>query len=336
MSEHTNLGSSPESANECTQFSWSGPLTPPGAFGPRESFIVAYDRIATLAKVARRPSVVVAAVGPYGQVIEALLVEDRRALVVGRHTRCGLRLDEKAVALRHLALLVRYDEQGTPVLHLWDLNTGQCFVTEDEQLNSAVIAEGAVYAAIGPYALWMVPSGGVAGKGWPAQAEAAWSALPPRQFLDRRTPRTLAGAPQPRLSAERQERDPEHSIVTVLGPALFLDGCDDEMPWGELRIELANRKQKNRVSAERLEHGVLIGRYERCGIALSDGQNKVSRVHLLMVRIAGEIWAIDTASTHGLWRDRHRVGAAVLANPDELTLGNVAIVGWRRLPLAAA
>ena len=336
MSEDTNTGSPSWPNNECTLISQGSPLAAQAAFGPRQSFIVAYDRIATLGKVARRPSVVVAAVGPHGQVLEALLVEDRRALVVGRHTRCGLRLREQPVALRHLALLVRYDEEAAPVVHLWDLNTGHPFLTEDEQSNAAVIAEGPVYAAIGPYALWVVPSGGVARKGWPVHAEAAWDMLPQRHFMDRRLPRELARAPRPPVAAEHCARDPEHSNITQLGPVLVLDGCDDEMPWGEIRIELASLKQKNRVSAERLEHGVLIGRYERCGIAFRDRLNTVSRVHLLLVRIAGEIWAIDTASTHGLWRDRRRVDADVLKNPDQLMLGEVAMVCWRRLPLAAA
>lgn len=336
MSEHTNVRSPSRPGNECTQIGPSSPLAAEVAFGPHESFVVAYDRIATLGKVARRPSVVVAAVGPYGQVLEALLVEDRRALVIGRHTRCGLRLSDETVSLRQLALLVRYDEREAPVVHLWDLNTGHPFFTEDQQPSAAVIAEGSVYVTIGPYALWIVPSGGVAGQGWPAHAEAAWQTLPPRQFIDRRSPRALADAPRPQLLAERCPRDLDHSFVTMLGPALVLDGCDDEMPWGEIRIELTGLKQKNRVSAERLEHGVLIGRYERCGIAFRDRRNNVSRVHLLMVRIAGEVWAIDTASTHGLWRAGRSVTADVLSDPDQLTLGDVATISWRRLRQAAA
>ena len=336
MSEQTNIGGSSRPSNECTRISLGSPPTEQTAFGPRESFIVAYDRMATLAKVARRPSVVVAAVGPYGQVLEALLVEDRRALVVGRHTHCALRLSGESVSLRHLALLVRYDEQGAPVVHLWDLNTGHPFLTEDQQPSAAVIAEGPVYAAIGSSALWVVPSGGVADKGWPAQAEEAWHMLAPRQFIDRRSPRALVGTPRPQRLSSRHARDPEHSFITMLGPALALDDSDDELPWGEIRIELSGHKQKRRVSAERLEQGVLIGRYERCGIAFSDRHRNVSRVHLLLVRIAGEIWAIDTASTHGLWRGEHRVTAEVLADPDQLKLGDVATIAWRRLPMAAA
>lgn len=335
MAEPINIGGSSRQSNECTRINAGGPPMVQEAFGPRESFLVAYDRMATLGKVARRPSMVVAAVGPYGQVLEVLLVEDRRALVVGRHTHCALRLSGDSVSLRHLALLVRYDEQA-PVVHLWDLNTGHPFLTEDQQPSAAVIAEGPVYAAIGSSALWVVPSGGVANKGWPAQAEAAWELLAPRQFIDRRSPRALAGAPRLLRPSPRHARDPEHSFVTMLGPALALDDYDDELPWGEIRVELSGHKQKCRVSAERLEQGVLIGRYERCGIAFSDQHRNVSRVHLLLVRIAGELWAIDTASTHGLWRGERRVGADVLADPDQLKLGEVATVSWRRLPMATA
>jgi hypothetical protein len=151
--------------------------------------------------------------------------------------------------------------------------------------------------------------------------------------LDRRTPRDRSAALPNRVPAARFSG----ASVTLAGAPLVLEeDCDDEIPWGELRIELVDFKQKNRVSAERLEHGVLIGRYDRCGITFTDSTSRVSRVHLLIVRIDNEIWAIDTASTHGLWRGGHKVTAVVLTDPDQLALGNAATVRWRRLGMAAA
>ena len=76
---------------------------------------------------------------------------------------------------------------------------------------------------------------------------------------------------------------------------------------------------------------MLLGRYERCGILLAEGAG-LSRVHLLLVRMGGEMLAIDTASTNGTWRGPVEVRTTALEDSDSLELGASLVVHWRRLP----
>lgn len=50
---------------------------------------------------------------------------------------------------------------------------------------------------------------------------------------------------------------------------------------------------------------MLFGRYERCDndglTVLSNG--RISRVHMLLIEIANRVYAIDAASTNGIWVD---------------------------------
>jgi pSer/pThr/pTyr-binding forkhead associated (FHA) protein len=62
----------------------------------------------------------------------------------------------------------------------------------------------------------------------------------------------------------------------------------------------------------------------------------VSRVHLLLVRIDEELWAIDTASSNGVRRAGARVAAEVLADDDALDIAESVVIRWRRTKLAQA
>jgi pSer/pThr/pTyr-binding forkhead associated (FHA) protein len=302
--------------------------------GPRAAFLVAYERLSLLAGVAGGPAVVVAAVDPDARVIASLQVRDRRALIIGRHTRCGLRLPAGVVSLRHVAALVRF-EGARPVIHLRDLATGHPFLTEDGQPNAGVIADGPLYASIGGYALWFVPCQGPGAPPWGRRAEEAWSTLAPRSFLDRRPPgEGLPGAPMPapRPARPRAAIHDEITSVTHLGPPLLLDDGDDpEIAWGTLRLSDGTRREKRAISAERLERGVLLGRYGRCSILLATPENTVSRVHALLVRLGAEVWIIDTASTNGTKRGEDDVSAEVLRDADTLSLGREITLSWQRI-----
>jgi hypothetical protein len=301
---------------------------PKGApLAAREAFLIAHERLAQLAAIARGPSVVAAAVSARGQVAEALLLGDGEALVIGRHTECELRLRDPQIALRHLVLHVSAQAGQPPTVRLWDLATGRPFRTEDGARSAAVIAEGFLYASIGPYAIVIAPASALQ---WAASAAAAWDALPPRQFIDRRD-----GRPQPKLLAGADDFGPS-THVTQVRPASSL-GEGEGPPWAELRILYGKDRQKSvPVALEHLQRGVLIGRYDRCGVKLALDGN-ISRVHLLLVRIAGDLWAIDTASTNGTRADGKRLSAAILGDDDWVELGETRIrLNLRRLQHAAA
>jgi FHA domain-containing protein len=296
----------------------------------REAFIAAHGELSGLAREVRRPMVLVAAVDEHGRVVDAVGVESGHSLVIGRHTGCGLRLECDSVSLRHLVAHARPAAPGTPpLLWLWDLHTGRPFMTEDGRFNAAVRTQGPLYAAVGPYALLFIPLQGPGEAPWPARAEAVWRALPARRFLDQRSAGAAALA---RPGRRRLDGRPYQTDVSRLGALLTLsEPGEPESPWAELRLEWEGRVERHVLSRERLGQGVLLGRYERCGIRLSQGLGSLSRVHLLLVRLGEEVLAIDTASTNGTWRGHMEIETTRLHEQDSLVLGNRLRLHWRRL-----
>jgi hypothetical protein len=204
-------------------------------------------------------------------------------------------------------------------------------MTEDGHPNEAVMAQGPLYAAVGQYALLFIPTRGRFGGTWLARAEEAWRALPPRQFIDRHHPNAarLQRSMRLRLDGRQYQTD-----ISRMGPLLSLSEYEGGEPsWGELRLVRDREVERHSISRERLAQGVLLGRYDRCGIRLS-GLGSISRVHLLLVRLGEDVLAIDTASTNGTWRGRKEIETTTLGDPDSLELGSFLRLHWRRLPFS--
>jgi len=313
--------------------------TPAIAPGPEDAFSAAYPRLSALAAGADPASVVVAAVGPDGEVAGAALVAARSAVVVGRHSECHLRLPHASISLRQIVILVRPPDGGAPIVHLWDLHTPQPMLTEGNRPGGALIVDGATCLTIGPYALWVVPARGVAGRGWPSDAFAALLARPRVQYLDQKPPEPAMPHAAPARAARAAHTGddswgswPERTLITRVPPPVVLDASDDGPPVGSLRFRYAGQDERYQVSAERLARGVLVGRYDRCNVlAADDDINAISRVHVLLVRIGGEVWAIDTASTNGVWLGDREVFAEVLDDRCSLGLGTVGWLDWQAL-----
>jgi hypothetical protein len=306
------------------------PVPPARPFDAHAAFLAAYDRLNSLARIARGAAVLVVAVAPHARVVESVIVESGHSLVIGRHTHCGFRLRDETISLRHLVAHAEHGAPGAaPALRLWDLNTAQFFLTEDGEPTAAVKAEGVLYAALGPYALLFVPTRGPTEPPWPARAEEAWSALPPRQFIERQPPN--ATRMQHARAPRRLDGQDYYTPIHRMAPLLLLgehEGPQDA--WGELMLEQKQWVSTHHVSLARLEQGVLLGRYERCGIPLGE-MHCLSRVHLLLVRLGEEVLAIDTASTNGTCRGALKLDSGPLGEQDSLTLAGVLQVHWRRL-----
>ncbi|AKI98528.1 pSer/pThr/pTyr-binding forkhead associated (FHA) protein [Archangium gephyra] len=317
--------------NERTRVATLGSLKPRlSPLDAHDAFISAYDRLSGLARIARQPAVLAVAVDAHARVVEAVLVESGHSLVIGRHTGCGLRLTSGEVSLRHLVLHAQSDAPGVaPVIRLWDLNTEHPFRTEDGQPNTAVSSQGLLYVSLGGYALLFIPTRGPSEPPWSERAEQAWRALPSRQFIDRRSPAA------PRLvrarSLQAEERG-DYTNIVRLGPLRLLLGEHEgpEAAWGELRLEGENKRERHRISLECLEQGVLLGRYERCGILLAK-LGQISRVHLLLIQVGATLLAIDTASTNGTWRGSTQIETTPLEDSDSLELGDELWLHWSRL-----
>lgn len=313
------------------------PLAPESArrapLGPRAAFLAAYETLEELAEIVSGPAFLLAAVDPRGNVTASLALPDRRALILGRHTECGLRIQDTTVALRQVAALARCEGERL-IIHVRDLGTDAPFITEDGTASSGVMADGPLYIALGSVAVWFLP--------WPgtrftASAEQVWDALPARTFIDRRAPeagvrRALVDEPARSLSTRPPPSMESTQVTHFEAPLLLDDGDEPEVGWGTLKISRAGGPRVQRsVSAERLEQGILLGRYDRCSLVIQTPQNTLSRVHVLLLRIGGEVWIVDTASTNGVERGGERVLAEVLRDSDRLELGSEITLEWTRI-----
>jgi hypothetical protein len=219
-------------------------------------------------------------------------------VVVGRHDRCDLSLHrDPTLSLRH-AVIGACAAGGEMRLRFLDLHSGLGFHTEDGQRCEALSAHGAMFVRMGSYHLFLLPTGSLAPLPWGSSAEETWKMIPDRIYRDFRV------APRhPEMAALRADPSRPQSIITrIIDPPGMLrplrPALGDRGPR-VARIELASQSGQERFSLHEaeLERGLLVGRYERCQLGASD--DKMSRVHLLIIRDGGQTWAIDTASTNG-------------------------------------
>ena len=276
-----------------------------------DAFRTAHPHIVALAP-GQGSQLAVFAVDGLGQVTHTLVAPDR-FLVLGRHTRCPLRLDDPAISLRHL--VAHWTRDPSPTIRLWDLRTGQPFVTEDATPTSAVVADGVLLASIGRYTLIFVPPGLLA----EGDAATAWAALPERRFATARV-------------ARGRTPSSAGTVTHTLPPVVFGSDAacaspDAPAAEGKLVLEGPEGRIERRVTAEQLDRGLLFGRYGRCELS-SEADAGLSRVHLLVVRVDDRIWAIDTASTNGTRHNGVPITASALGGQASLLLARRCIVRW--------
>lgn len=123
----------------------------------------------------------------------------------------------------------------------------------------------------------------------------------------------------------RSQRGPTRASVELVGA--------DEQPLGALRLSAGADAQTVTLSERVLDEGVLLGRYERCdthGASVIDIDG-ISRVHVLVIRVDGVVYAVDTASTNGTYLARgDEVRIVGLSGGTELILGDdLAHMEWR-------
>jgi hypothetical protein len=264
------------------------------------------------------PQMLVAAVAPDGSVRSAVLSAGS-FLVIGRHSQCTLQLEDPNVSLRQLVVHWSQDK-GVPLIRLWDLHTGRGFCTEDGRLTRAVAAERLLLGSVGRFAIGVLPIGP---EGPLDDPHLAWESLPERRF---------AAA---RLASDRPRGGLRDSTVThTLPPVVF--GSDPVVGRvaGMMRVEGTDGNTECRISEDQLDRWLLFGRYERCQLALV-GDHMLSRVHLMVVRVGEQLWAVDTASTNGTRRNGAPVSASPLQGAASLLLGRECLVRWKPAPTGA-
>jgi hypothetical protein len=250
-------------------------------------------------------------------------------VVVGRHDRCDLSLHrDPTLSLRH-AVISACATGGEMRIRFLDLQSGLGFHTEDGQRCEALTADGAMFVRMGSYHLFLLPTGSLAALPWCATADETWKTIPERVYRDHRVaPRHPAAA----IALHAEPTRPQTIITRIVEPPGMLrplrpapGARGPRVAW----IELASSTGQERFSLHEaeLDRGILVGRYERCQLGASD--DKMSRVHLLIIRDGGVTWAIDTASTNGTKVGGEAVRRAPVNDGTSLELGKQIVVRWQ-------
>jgi hypothetical protein len=261
-----------------------------------------------------------------------------RAGVIGRHSECDLMIPTQhiCVSLRHVVVLARRLPDNRVQIEVVDLATGMGFADEKGDTRHSVTSEGPMFLRIGTVTLFLTLtpvcfSGG-------ETAKEAYQCLPERQFLDE-----VDFSASPQLRSVQEQSMPEESIPVLgsrvstrvrskIGPVFgSLDLCDaDETPAGALSFRSGRNRVVRSVGSMALQRGVLIGRYSRChlGPKIQSDDSRISRVHLLLIQDGSEVMAIDTASTNGTRINGEYKKFRVLAEGDELDLGEGLKLLW--------
>jgi len=272
-----------------------------------ESFFEHYEAIRAWMNEPRRPGLAVVALDAAGIQAKAHLRAPSTGInsagvntaIVGRHGRCEIFLpDDPSLSLRHIAVLLTPDLR----FRLVDLRTAGGFTDAQGTDLRALQADETFFIRCGKYTILFAPFDGKSA-GWPETPEAIWGVLRER-------------------SASRYA----HPRPSVPEDGLLSDG---EEALGELIIASEEGTGTMAVGRQAATSGILLGRSDRCDgdFLLSDPH--ISRVHLLIVEIAGRLYAIDTASKNGVWArgGEHRVRQ--LESGTILSICGRATVEWR-------
>ena len=236
--------------------------------------------------------------------------------VAGRHSCCDLRLDgDPEVALRHMLVRAQLAPGGeVPMLRLLDLYTTQGF-----RFNADAIPHESSALVVGPLAMYVGRNAFVAlpGRAPELPVELPAVEIEPASRTPYRSPALAPAGAVPRWThVSLLARAPSvHELRSTGGTGLQLKGEQRPAPSGLARFALERQGAGEcvEVGVSELDTGILIGRASKCDrrfASLLD--EKVSRVHLLVMQDAGETVAYDLASTNGTYVRGTRLRRSVL------------------------
>ncbi len=289
---------------------------------PRALFIEGYPSFAAMCRAVDEPGLAVIAMDDAtGAVIGNCGLRPcvgRPAIAtLGRHERCEIPLWHDGIALRHLAIVIdpltSYKRGAGVPYRVFDLRTTLGLADETGRELRGFRAEGPAIVRCGGHTIFMLPLGDPSD--WPEAAADAWEMLPERVYLDER--------------ASASPRSRKASLIFRI-PALrtTTDQLPDE-PVAHLEVRQQRRTNVIGIGHTALQNGVLIGRYGRCDLPASEDAS-LSRVHALLLEVAGRHVIADLSSTYGLGPiggDRARVVA--LIDGTQLLLGTSTQLTWR-------
>lgn len=326
-------GLSREDADNSGTICFSWPTPPLPAF--REAFLGNYEAIRAQVEGLSGPGLVVAVVGPSGfegSAAVSAMPDAINVLTVGRHGQSSLFLSgDPSMSLRQGAVIVYPFVAGERVrFRILDLRATLPFQDERGNGFEALEANGPVFLRSGRCVFFLFPREPGA-SAWPVSAEEAWEGMPERTYLEEVGVESAGRRARGILDAR-----PDHAQTLVLslpGPFLESDKLlhEAESPRGQLVVRSGEGEMTLTLGAAAAARGVLLGRYDRC-----DGSHRpvlsnpaISRVHALVIELAGKLWVVDAGSTNGVWQGGQRVPQTVLRTGHLVGLaGSVASLEW--------
>jgi len=307
----------------------------------RELFLEHYERVRNWCFSEKRRGIALVALGDdsvEGAAFVASKPDTVATALLGRHTRSDLRLrGDSSVSLRHLVLLVypRRPLGQRPRYRLLDLRTAEGFLDERGKRLRAIDADGPAFIRCGCHTLLFFPVE-ESDSGWPEAAEAGWEQIPERLYIDE--VETEAKLPDWEKNSDRAweadelpqlTKDPT-LVHSVAGPEIAVEAllAVGEEALGELHIASPRGRATVVVGRTAARAGILLGRSRRCDAGRVLLARTISRVHLLVIEIAGTLYAIDTASSNGTFSRDGRERVAPLDGSSSLSLGDFAVLDF--------
>ena len=197
-------------------------------------------------------------------------------LIVGRHERCDVVLSrDNDVSLRHMLIRATRGPHGQIHLRAIDLRSRVGLLSEDGKRCEAIASKGPLFLQVASYVLFLLPTGpGI--KPWAADADATWRNFAPRN-------QEILPPPQP-LKSRAAPSPGSARLATIT--------IQSSSP------QAGDLTSTHAVWSDQLDRGILVGRDDRCSHGGVEEGN-LSRVHLVLLSVDDEVWAIDTASTNG-------------------------------------
>ena len=197
-------------------------------------------------------------------------------LIVGRHERCDVVLSrDNDVSLRHMLIRATRGPHGQIHLRAIDLRSRVGLLSEDGKRCEAIASKGPLFLQVASYVLFLLPTGpGI--KPWAADADATWRSFAPRN-------QEILPPPQP-LKSRAAPSPGSARLATIT--------IQSSSP------QAGDLTSTHAVWSDQLDRGILVGRDDRCSHGGVEEGN-LSRVHLVLLSVDDEVWAIDTASTNG-------------------------------------
>ena len=259
-----------------------------------------------------------------------------QTVIMGRHSQCPLRLLCPSISLRHI-ILILYPKSADFQYQLIDLNSTTGFSIDEEETSFSMWANGAVFIRIRQYSFFILAPQQI---DWNESEPKIWLQLSNRNYEWSNRQRLSNSSFNISMPIEQDEYQQDMSniedksnSISIQHPPIWLNESNILNPYARLDILFKHGTKRILLSEEMLERGILIGRYERCGISL-DGStefNPISRVHCLFITILGTNYVIDTASTNGTVLFHERITQKKLIAKAPIILAETLIMSWEQL-----